>query len=473
MTNNFFTGRNVPEPTPNATFKHHTRSSEARNTPVTITSSMQMPSPQPTRDLVPPTAKDILIGRGHKVYNFIGNRRFRKLIDMFIQEYVESDSRNHKTCLVRKIIEIVLQSGYRFLSLDASGVFAEISYDEMKKKVSASMIACAVMLTRVHTGTSVGTNVDLLLRAFAYSFTLFHFLPKVGHSLRDRTELVAQHLALKLKTRDELAQDGIPLMDYVEMVTPSWHEHEITVYGLAHPRGSRCNNHVRKRHETTKKLAKQRIRTVHPSRDVVAASYLLNLSSNANQLNRRDGAIDGVSRTGEESMRINVSKSSISSGRNEEVLANDKVATRGAVHPNQGPTKHGTYGIQGKAANNICAHPTIENISNFARSQHEAIARTTLESSRQGNTRYLISLPDIVIPTLQKGHELLPVSGDWKFFPLPEFRKMKVDLGTQAKGWQLHLAPLPSQGESIRLNVPARFIVNGCQNPGQAGVDSI
>lgn len=324
---------------------------------------------------------------------------------MFIQEYVESDSRNHKTSLVRKIIEIVIQSGYRFLSLDASGVFAEISYDEMKKKV--------------------------------------------GHSLRDRTELVAQHLALKLKTRDELLQDGIPLMDYVELVTPSWHEHEITVYGLAHPRGSRCNNHVRKRHETTKKLAKQRMRTVHPSRDVVAASYLLNLSSNAHQLSRRDGAIDRMSKTGEASMRINVSKSSTLSGRTEEVLANAAVATRETVHPNDVSTRQSTYGAQGKAANKICTHATIENISNFARSQKETIARTTLDSSNQGNTRYLISLPDIVIPTLQKGHEFLPVSGDWKFYPLPEFRKMKVDLGTQAKGWQLHLAPHPSEGESI------------------------
>lgn len=55
---------------------------------------------------------------------------------MFIEEYVQCDARNHKTSLVRQIIDIVLQSGYRFLSLDANGIFVEISYDEMKKKVS-------------------------------------------------------------------------------------------------------------------------------------------------------------------------------------------------------------------------------------------------------------------------------------------------------------------------------------------------
>jgi hypothetical protein len=43
-----------------------------------------------------------------------------------------------------------------------------------------------------------------------------------------------------------------------------------------------------------------------------------------------------------------------------------------------------------------------------------------------------MSLADIVVPTLQEGHELLPMAGDWKFFPLPEFRSTKVDLGSQA-----------------------------------------
>ena len=64
---------------------------------------------------------------------------------------------------------------------------------------------------------------------------------------------------------------------------------------------------------------------------------------------------------------------------------------------------------------------------------------------------------------------MLPIAGRWKFFPSPKFRDRRVDLGTQVQGWQLRLARLvSSKEESILLNVPARFIVNGCQNPGEA-----
>jgi hypothetical protein len=79
----------------------------------------------------------IFIGRGHNVYNAIGNRRFRKLVDMFVQEYVECSNRSHKSGLVRTIIEVSEKAGYRFLQQDESGVLRELSYEQKKKKVSA------------------------------------------------------------------------------------------------------------------------------------------------------------------------------------------------------------------------------------------------------------------------------------------------------------------------------------------------
>ncbi|KAI2489504.1 hypothetical protein MHU86_25081 [Fragilaria crotonensis] len=125
--------------------------------------------------LVRPGDRDILIGRGHNMYNFIGNRRFRRLVDMFIQEYVDSKSRSFKTGLVRTVIDIALAAGYRF-QRDKRGIFAEITYSATKMKV--------------------------------------------GHSLRDRSGLVQKHLDLNLKTRSQLKREGIAIMDYVEMVTP-------------------------------------------------------------------------------------------------------------------------------------------------------------------------------------------------------------------------------------------------------------
>ena len=85
--------------------------------------------------LVRPDERDILIGRGNSMYNFIGNRRFRKLVDMFIQEYVESNSRRHKSTLVRTVIDIAQRAGYRFLKRDRLGIFAELSHCDKKLKV--------------------------------------------------------------------------------------------------------------------------------------------------------------------------------------------------------------------------------------------------------------------------------------------------------------------------------------------------
>jgi hypothetical protein len=82
------------------------------------------------------------------------------------------------------------------------------------------------------------------------------------------------------------------------------------------------------------------------------------------------------------------------------------------------------------------------------------------------NTRYLLSLADIVVQTLQSENEVLPLPGDWVFFPLPLFRSVKVDMGTQPKGWKLQLVALSSNQESILLSVPPLCVVNGCQKEG-------
>ena len=100
-----------------------------------------------SNNLVKPEDRDILIGRGHNVYNFIGNRRFRRLVDMFIQEYVESNERRCKSGLVRSVIDIAQASGYRFLKRDTKGIFAEISHSEAKMKVICWKCSCIQLAT--------------------------------------------------------------------------------------------------------------------------------------------------------------------------------------------------------------------------------------------------------------------------------------------------------------------------------------
>lgn len=93
-----------------------------------------------------PGDKDILVGRGHTVFNHIGNRRFRQLVDLYIQLYVESGMRSEKTAIVRKVIDVLYQSGYRFLKPDEEGVFAELEMQYVLKKVR-SFLSLSLLLS--------------------------------------------------------------------------------------------------------------------------------------------------------------------------------------------------------------------------------------------------------------------------------------------------------------------------------------
>lgn len=364
----------------------------------------QSPPPLPS-SLVHPDERDILIGRGHNVYNYIGNRRFRRLVDLHIQEYVESDARSHKTGLVRSIIEIVQKSGYRFLKQDEKGVFAELSYEDEKKKVN---------LTKCTTSNNVD-NFVLLYCCDGSSMYLTPCCFQVGHSLRDRSGLLEQHLEYKLQTREQLEKDKTPIMDYVEKVTPRWHEREVVVSDWAYPRMIDPDGPLK----------------ISPSRDVAAASCLLKLSSSSSS------AGEAV----EDAAAILVSGFSTKKGKRYEVR----------------PT--------------LCSIITAQQ-----EGQKMRVPRTKKDSTlkkkpgppKKANRRYIRSLNEIVVPTLQNGHDALPVAGGWKFFPLPEFRNKKVDLGTHANGWKLQLAPISFKADSIMLDVPTYFVKKGSKKPSLA-----
>ena len=139
-------------------------------------------------------------------------------------------------------------------------------------------------------------------------------------------------------------------------------------------------------------------------------------------------------------------------------------------------TEHGGRTVlptqQERRAECLWAHDSAAapNLLNLSPKPHQESSHLSLSKGK----RCSLSLVDIVVPTLQEGHELLPIAGRWKFFPLPEFRNWRVDLGTQVQGWQLRLVSLSSEEESILLNVPSCFDVNGYQNPGEAfGADSV
>ncbi|KAI2498345.1 hypothetical protein MHU86_16156 [Fragilaria crotonensis] len=338
--------------------------------------------------LVRPGDRDILIGRGHNMYNFIGNRRFRRLVDMFIQEYVDSKSRSFKTGLVRTVIDIALAAGYRFLKRDKRGIFAEITYSATKMKV--------------------------------------------GHSLRDRSGLVQKHLDLNLKTRSQLKREGIAIMDYVEMVTPVGQRREvITEWAYARTReGMGPSRQAQGRRDTKDRTSAMTC----PNHDAIGASCLLQLSSGRPE-------VSGAKRAAE------VMDS-------EDSLAED--ASRNCKKPRFSTE---TEQAAEKTAASVLVNGFFQNGSECE--GNESLEITHPPANKEPSKRYVRFLHDIVVPTLQEGHDALPVAGGWKFFPLPQYRNKKVDLGTQPAGWQLRLVPMSFQADSIMLEVPTAFVRNG------------
>lgn len=83
----------------------------------------------------------------------------------------------------------------------------------------------------------------------------------------------------------------------------------------------------------------------------------------------------------------------------------------------------------------------------------DAAAALPLTPKIPPQVRYMKSVNDIVVPTLQSSSAELPIGGNWKFFPLPGL-KNEIDLGTTLKGWKLKLEPMGFESESISLDVP-------------------
>jgi hypothetical protein len=64
---------------------------------------------------VVPTAHDVLFGRNARCWNHEGNRKFRKIISRYQDDYHTTKSRSVKVAIVSKIAEELSLKGVRFL----------------------------------------------------------------------------------------------------------------------------------------------------------------------------------------------------------------------------------------------------------------------------------------------------------------------------------------------------------------------
>lgn len=218
-----------------------------------------------------------------------------------------------------------------------------------------------------------------------------------------------------LKTRSQLEEEGIALLDYVAQVTPV--DRKWTRRPKVFDEGDDPPQQAQACVDDKEVVALEAMGGNH---DTIGATCLLQLASGRSEFpGARRSEVRDISDPWTDAPKKD-GKPLSSSGV--EQTAEDTAA---AVL------------VNGFSENGIVVHV------------NKSISKTGMQPKR-----YVRFLQDIVVPTLQEGHDALPVAGGWKFFPLPEFRNKKLDLGTQAKGWQLQLVPIAFQADSIMLDVP-------------------
>lgn len=124
--------------------RHTCLSSQRHNTEITLFSILTVHffidcptiTTSSSRNMDCPGDRDILCGDVNAFFDHLGNRRFRKLIDLHTEEYI-SDSTTRDS-LVKDIVHALKRSGYRLLEFNDDLVFEEVRDDvEIARTVSS------------------------------------------------------------------------------------------------------------------------------------------------------------------------------------------------------------------------------------------------------------------------------------------------------------------------------------------------
>ena len=82
---------------------------------------------------------DILCGRGGKSNNHDGNKRYRRIIGDFRQQYRGTSTKNDKTALSRRIVENVNRDGVRFLKMNNMDQWVVLTMGEARGKIAQAL----------------------------------------------------------------------------------------------------------------------------------------------------------------------------------------------------------------------------------------------------------------------------------------------------------------------------------------------
>jgi hypothetical protein len=144
----------VPGPDPLVLLQANNTSEMTASTPRTERSQLG--------DNFQPCDLSVICGRGKTSYNHPGNRRFRVLFNMFVEDYskaVEAGRKMVKSAIVSTVVAMVREAGGGFCKLE-KGVWFEVGDYCAREKVSALFRDMLHAQDRASTRAKINRRID-------------------------------------------------------------------------------------------------------------------------------------------------------------------------------------------------------------------------------------------------------------------------------------------------------------------------
>lgn len=99
-----------------------------------------------------PNNYTVLCGRGKDCYNSIGNRRFRIIVENYLERYSNATTKSQKSQVVSEVFDVIKHSGGRFVKCE-NGIYYELGETAAREKVGAQFRDCLPLEYRSATKT--------------------------------------------------------------------------------------------------------------------------------------------------------------------------------------------------------------------------------------------------------------------------------------------------------------------------------
>ena len=88
-----------------------------------------------------PNSYSVICGRGSSCFNYVGNRRFRVTVTMFLEQYSLADTKFAKSSIVSQVMHNIHSTGGSFVK-QQNGQWYQVSTTDAREKVGAQFRDC-------------------------------------------------------------------------------------------------------------------------------------------------------------------------------------------------------------------------------------------------------------------------------------------------------------------------------------------